>query len=73
MYGNELMNNDFGGIKVMTEPHKIFMNTINGNDRKVRVRKSAGLVQFRDEVGRNVMVITAGMTCLSPFFCPTLR
>lgn len=36
VYCNLLENNEFGGIKIMTEPHQICQNTISGNGDKVR-------------------------------------
>lgn len=38
VYCNILENNDYAGIKVMTEPHQICQNTITGSGAKVRAR-----------------------------------
>lgn len=38
VYCNILEDNEYGGIKVMTEPHQICQNTITGKGDKVRRR-----------------------------------
>ena len=40
VYCNILENNKFAGIKVMTEPHQIYQNTISSPGNKVRCRSS---------------------------------